>query len=132
LTCCVLFAAFETFQNHAFNSHNAHLQRNTRGFSTLGNHRSTFISDLIRNVLVPNFQRLGTDACAFSDDCCMERVLQVPSFFNLCKAYECMNSLLKCIFRATTEPTIAKKVALKKLKGIMPEYLKSLDIHTAR
>jgi hypothetical protein len=53
----------------------------------------------------------------------------VPSFFfNLYEAHECMDGLLKCIFRATTEPTTAKKAALKKLKDVMPEYLKSLDM----
>jgi hypothetical protein len=87
------------------------------------------------------FQHLGIDACAFSDDlplqqncwftdnCCIEMDLRVPSFFfNLHEAHECMDGLLKCIFRATTEPTPAKKAALKKLKDIMPEYLRSLDI----
>jgi hypothetical protein len=143
LTCCVLFAAFETFQNHASVT-TMHVYSGLRilreHFSTPENHRSTFISDPIRDILVPIFQRLGIDACAFSDDlplqqcwftddCCIEKDLRVPSFFfNLYEAYECMDGLLKCIFRATREPTIAKRAALKKLKDVMPEYLKSLDM----
>jgi hypothetical protein len=50
--------------------------------------------------------------------------LRVPSFFfNLYEAHECLDGLWRCIFRATTAPTVAKKAALKKLNGIMPEYL---------
>ena len=143
LTCCVLFAAFETFQNHASQA-TMHVYSGLRilreHFSAPDNHRQTFASDSIRDTLVPVFQRLGIDACAFSDDlplqkcwftddCCIEKDLRVPSFFfNLYEAHECMDGLLKCIFRATTEPTTAKKAALKKLKDIMPEFLKSLDM----
>ena len=39
-----------------------------------------------------------------------------------------MDGLLKCIFRATTDPTTAKKAALKELKNMMPEYLRALDM----
>ena len=143
LTCCVLFAAFETFQNHAHLA-TMHVYSGLRilreHVSRPEQHRSVLISDPIRDTLIPIFQRLGIDACAFSDDlpieqcwftddCCIEKDLRVPSFFfNLYEAHECMDGLLKCIFRATTKPTTAKKAALKKLEDIMPEFLKSLDM----
>ncbi len=143
LTCCILFTAFETFQNHG---HLATMHTYS-GLKILREHigsednlRSGIASDTIRDQLVPIFRRLGIDACAFSDDlpiegswftddCCIDKDLRVPSFFfNIYEAYECMDGILKCIFRATTRPTTAKKAALKKLKDLMPQYLMSLDM----
>jgi hypothetical protein len=144
LTCYILFAAFEIFQNNPSLStmHVCSGRRILREhLFAPENQRSSFTSDPIGDTLVPIFQHLGIDACAFSDDlpfqqncwftddCCIEMDLRVPSyFFNLYEAHECMDGLLKCIFCATTEPTPAKKAALKKLKDIMPEYLRSLDM----
>lgn len=142
LTCCALCAAFETFQNHPSISA-MHIYSGLKiireHYSKVDSRRSMLAEDLIHDTLVPVFQCLGVDACAFiddiprqkdwfTDDSCIENGLRVPGFFfNLYEAHECMDSLLKCIFRATTAPTVAKKAALKKLNDIMPEYLRSLD-----
>lgn len=142
LTCCILFTTFETFQNHGFLA----TMHTSSGLKILLQHitseeRSrTMKSSIIHDQLIPIFQRLGIDACAFTDDyppadawfdddCSLEKDLQVPTFFfNIYEAYECMDGFLKCIFRATSNPTKAKKIALKKLSSVMPEYPKSLDM----
>jgi hypothetical protein len=71
LTCCALFAAFETFQNHPSTSTMqvyGGLKIIREHYSKVDGRRSMLAEDPIRDTLVPIFQQLGVDACAFSDD----------------------------------------------------------------
>lgn len=146
LTCCILFACFELFQNHTL----AATLHAYGGMKIMREHmmyieqtRSPLVPDAIRDDIRPIFQRLAIDACTFSDElpvdavwftdaCCIEQGLRVPNlFYNLFEARECLDGLLRCIFRSTVKQNVVKRAAMKKLSDLMPRYLGVLDMSVA-
>ena len=138
LTACTLFATFENLQNH----HQVvctHVRAAAVLFHQyeLNNPKNTSLA--VENILRPVFDVFVIDSYAFRDgffglsgfideEYMLEAQLRVPCiFFTSYQAYECMDGILKCIFRSTSGTPMSRKLmALERVKELLPMFLETL------
>lgn len=137
LAACVLFAAFDTFQNSADLVCSHVLQ----GLKIWRQHRDSRRAPTADELSIARCLRwFAIDSCAFKSsfpgaERCLDdgfmthRGLGIPSvFITVYEAYECMDTLIKCIAIASQPPLNPnQRVALEEIEDLLLRYQLSLE-----